>query len=106
MLADNDKSLREKDVVKVIELRKEARQGHEEEGEGEKGEEEEDDGEWEDEEDDLSASFHLEPSECEAIHKASVRLFRVPDVNFEAKSYPELIFWSKSIFSEPPVSIQ
>ena len=32
MLADNDKSLREKAVAKVIELRKEARQGHEEEG--------------------------------------------------------------------------
>ena len=73
MLADNNKSLREKAVAKVIELRKEAWQGHEEEGEGEKGEEEEDDGEWENE-DDLSASFHLEPSEREAIHKASVRL--------------------------------
>ena len=104
MLADNDKSLREKAVAKVIELRKEARQGHEEEGEGEKGEEEEDD-KWEDEEDDLSASFHLEPSKREAIHKASVRLFRVPDVNFEAKSYPDLIFWSKAIFSEPPVTM-
>ena len=60
--------------------------------------------EWEDE-DDSSESFHLELSERQAIESASVRPFKVPNMNFATKTYPELIDWSEASFSEPPMTM-
>ena len=112
MLADSDKSLREKGVEKIIELRDQsAQQRHQDERGGIEEEEEEeeevedDEEEWEDQEDQFSTSFRLETSEQQAIESASIREFKVPDINFKAKSYPDLIDWKKVTFSEPPMTM-
>ena len=65
-------------------------------------EEEDKEEEWEDEHD-PSESFHLELSERQAIESASVRPFKVHNIYFEAKTFPELLDWNKGSFSEPPM---
>ena len=46
----------------------------------------------------------LEPSELEAIKSAKIQKFVVPKINFEAQTYPDLIDWENSAFSEPPLT--
>ena len=52
----------------------------------------------------MNTPLHLEPSERQAIETASIREFKVPDINSQAKSYPDLIDWKKASFSEPPMT--
>ena len=99
-------------MEKIIELRDQsAQQRHQDERGGIEEEEEEeeevedDEEEWEDQEDQFSTSFRLETSEQQAIESASIREFKVPDINFKAKSYPDLIDWKKVTFSEPPMTM-
>ena len=108
MLADSDKSNRERATAKIIELQKETAQQVEEEEDkkGEPGEEEDDDdGEWEDYDNNISASFKLQPSECHAIENSIIKEFIVPKTNFKVSTYPDLIDWNTTIFSEPPMTL-
>ena len=47
----------------------------------------------------------LEPSEQEAIETSKIRKFIVPQINFKAQTYPDLIDWEHILFSEPPLTI-
>ena len=47
----------------------------------------------------------LEPSELQALKNNSIRKFKVPKVNFRAKTYPKLFDWNVVPFSEPPLMV-
>ena len=106
LLADDDQSLRQQAVEKVLAIRADLAKTTEEDGEEEtEEEEEEDEDEWEDEDDLDTEELILDVSEQAAIENSTVRQFGVPKINFKATTYPNLINWKKTTFSEPPITL-
>ena len=122
MLTDEDASIRQRAVEKILTLRmgskegKEEEEGEEEVGEEEGGEEEreeeqeeededmEEEGKDDDEQDTFKSTLPLVSEERQAMEKASIRKFVVPKINMNAKNYPDLFDWSMTKFSEPPLT--
>ena len=64
----------------------------------------EEDDEWEDEEDIDAEELTHDAAERAAIQNLTIREFQVPKINFKATSYPNLINWKKTTFTEPPMT--
>ena len=104
MLADEDPSLRKQAVEKILSIRADLAKTTEENEEEEEEDEVEEDDEWEDEEDIDAEELILDAVERAAIQNSTVREFQVLQINFKATSYPNLINWKKTTFTEPPMT--
>ena len=108
MLADDNQALRQQAVDKILAIRADFAKTAEEDGEEEteeEEEEEEDEDEWEDEDDLDTEELILDVAERAAIENSTVRQFDVPKINFKATTYPNLINWKKTAFTEPPMTL-
>ena len=106
MLADDNQALRQQAVDKILAIRADFAKTAEEDGEEEtEEEEEEDEDEWEDEDDLDTEELILDVAEQAAIENSTVRQFDVPKINFKATTYPNLINWKKTAFTEPPMTL-
>ena len=52
----------------------------------------------------LKSTLPLISEEQQAFEKVSIRKFVVPSINMDAKTYPDLFYWTTAEFSEPPLS--
>ena len=121
MLADEDQTLQERAVQKIMQLRAESGHGskakpEEDEGPGEEDKEEDEELEEEVEEGNGGEAERLEalpgneaiqslqPLEIQALEKAKIRKYVVPRLNFQAEVYPDLINWENAFFTEPPIT--
>ena len=103
MLADDDKETRKRAVATILAIRQSPEEETEKQDEADGEEEEgidEDDGEIEDDGEQLI----LEPSEIKSISSSKIRKFVIPKINFDAKTYTELIDWHSPNLTEPPLT--
>ena len=59
------------------------------------------DNEVEEEDDD---ALQIDPTEKLAISSSKIWQFIIPEINFEATAYPELIDWETAKLTEPPLT--
>ena len=105
MLTEDDPDLRVRAVNKILTIRMAEQQtqvSQEADEDGRGNDEVDDDNEVDDSEDD---SLQLDNVEKQAIALSKFRPYFIPNVNFDASEYPDLIDWEATQLSEPPLTL-